>query len=280
MIVHAWEEWGEDCFSRFNGQWALALWDGREQRLVLSRDRLGVRPLFYSRTTGRAAVRLRGEGALRGSRRWRVPSILPAWTRRSPTGRPSLRAPCSAAWSSSSPGMSLSLTGAASARPRTGASRFPNGDGSRCRTPRRTPQALRERIIEAARLRFLRSDVPVGAYLSGGLDSSITAAVISRYTNAPLHTFSLRFSDREFDEGHYQKKMSVMLGTRASGHRGEPAGHRRDLPPGDLAHGDTCPPRGARAAVPAVEAGARERVQGRRDRRGCRRGPRRVRHLP
>ena len=50
VIVHAWEEWGTDCFWRFNGQWAIALWDRREQRLVLSRDRLGVRPLFFART--------------------------------------------------------------------------------------------------------------------------------------------------------------------------------------------------------------------------------------
>ena len=49
VIVHAWEEWGEECFSRFNGQWAIALWDRRAERLVLSRDRLGVRPLFFTR---------------------------------------------------------------------------------------------------------------------------------------------------------------------------------------------------------------------------------------
>lgn len=50
VIVHAWEQWGEDCFNRFNGQWAIALWDRKLRRLVLSRDRLGVRPLFYHRT--------------------------------------------------------------------------------------------------------------------------------------------------------------------------------------------------------------------------------------
>ncbi len=49
VIVHAWEEWGQECFSRFNGQWAIALWDRRAKRLVLSRDRLGVRPLFFTR---------------------------------------------------------------------------------------------------------------------------------------------------------------------------------------------------------------------------------------
>ncbi len=74
--------------------------------------------------------------------------------------------------------------------------------------------ALRERIIEATRLRFLRSDVPVGAYLSGGIDSSVTAAVIARYTDAPLHTFSLRFDDGEFDEGDYQQKMAAELGAQ------------------------------------------------------------------
>ena len=50
--MHAWEEWGEECFSRFNGQWAIALWDRRAERLVLSRDRLGVRPLFFTRLPG------------------------------------------------------------------------------------------------------------------------------------------------------------------------------------------------------------------------------------
>ena len=65
VIVHAWEEWGEECFARFNGQWAIALWDRRAERLVLSRDRLGVRPLFYHPAADGPAVRVRGEVHLR-----------------------------------------------------------------------------------------------------------------------------------------------------------------------------------------------------------------------
>src|SRR5690606_17779239 len=72
---------------------------------------------------------------------------------------------------------------------------------------------LRERLIAAVQLRFLRSDVPVGAYLSGGLDSAITAAVIAKYTDAPLQTFSLRFADADFDEGDFQAAMARRLGT-------------------------------------------------------------------
>ena len=73
---------------------------------------------------------------------------------------------------------------------------------------------LRELIIEATRLRFLRSDVPVGAYLSGGIDSSVTASAIRYFTDTPLDTFSLRFADVEFDEGRYQRLMAERLGTR------------------------------------------------------------------
>ena len=114
-------------------------------------------------------------------------------------------------------------------------------------------EALRERIIEAARLRFLRSDVPVGAYLSGGLDSSVTAAVIARYTDAPLRTFSLRFSDSEFDEGRYQKKMSAVLGTQHQDIVVSRVRHRGGFPRGHLARRDPDPARCARAAVPALE---------------------------
>jgi len=212
VIVHAWEQWGEDCFRRFNGQWALALWDRRARRLVLSRDRLGVRPLYYTRTA---------HGMLFGSEvksLFADPSVVRAFDL---------------------VGLDQTLTYWSTVAPRTvfeGVEQLEPGhyavlDYKGLRTapywtisfPARgreqvqdvgeNADALREKLVEAARLRFLRSDVPVGAYLSGGLDSSIMAAVIARYTDAPLHTFSLRFSDSEFDESRYQKKMSAVLGT-------------------------------------------------------------------
>ena len=212
VIVHAWEEWGTECFSRFNGQWALALWDRRAERLVLSRDRLGVRPLYYTRLpTGlRFASEVKSLFA--------DPAIERAFD---PAGLDQTFT----YWSTVAPrtvfrGIEQLEPGHYAVLDRTGFRKapywsitFPEQGREPAQDARENAEALRERVIEATRLRFLRSDVPVGAYLSGGLDSSITAAVIARYTDAPLHTFSLRFDDDEFDEGRYQKKMSAVLGT-------------------------------------------------------------------
>jgi asparagine synthase (glutamine-hydrolysing) len=213
VIVHAWEEWREECFSRFNGQWAIALWDRRAERLVLSRDRLGVRPLFFIR---------RPRGLLFASEVKSIfadPSVERAFD---PVGLDQTFT----YWSPVAPrtvfrGIEQLEPGHYAVFDRDGFRRapywritFPERGCEPTQDTRESAEALRERIIEAARLRFLRSDVPVGAYLSGGLDSSVTAAVIARYTDAPLRTFSLRFSDTEFDEGQYQKQMSALLGTQ------------------------------------------------------------------
>jgi asparagine synthase (glutamine-hydrolysing) len=213
VIVHAWEEWREDCFSRFNGQWALALWDCREQRLVLSRDRLGVCPLFFTRIP---------KGLLFASEvksLFADPSVPRAFD---PVGLDQTMT----YWSAVAPrtvfhGIEQLEPGHYAVLDRKGfrkASYWHISFQERGREPRQdvrqNVEALRDKLIEAIRLRFLRSDVPVGAYLSGGLDSAITTAVVARYADVPLHTFSLRFSDREFDEGQYQKKVLATLGTR------------------------------------------------------------------
>ncbi|MBN1172115.1 MAG: asparagine synthase (glutamine-hydrolyzing) [Micromonosporaceae bacterium] len=213
VILHAWQEWGTGCFSRFNGQWALALWDRRERRLVLSRDRLGVRPLFYTRT---------GRGLLFASE---IKALLadPAVDRAfDPAGLDQTFT----YWSTVAPrtvfrGIEQLEPGSYAVLDQRGFRKtsywsieFPARGAERVQDVQRDTRALREALVEATRLRFLRSDVPVGAYLSGGLDSSIIAAVIHRYTDVPLHTFSVRFSDSEFDEGGYQKEMAAALGTQ------------------------------------------------------------------
>ena len=214
VVVHAYEQWGEDCFSRFNGQWALALWDSRAQRLVLSRDRLGVRPLFLHRSRSDRRIAFASE----------VKALLadPAVERAlDPVGIDQVLT----YWSTVAPrtvfrGIEQLEPGHVAVLDRDGFRRRPYWSvdfPERGREPRQdvveNTRELRERLIEAARLRFTRSDVPVGAYLSGGIDSSITAAVIARWTDVPLHTFSLRFEDEEFDEGQYQKTMVAQLGT-------------------------------------------------------------------
>lgn len=212
VIVHAWEEWGEGCFSRFNGQWAVVLWDRRRRRLTMSRDRLGVRPLFYARRSNRLSFASEVKALFADPSLSRaldpigLDQTLTYWSTIAPRTvfdgieqlPPGHVAVFDEGGLRSSPFWTID---------------FPARGQEPCQDTQENAAALRERLIEAARLRFLRSDVPVGAYLSGGIDSSITAGVIARYTETPLRTFSLRFSDNEFDEGTYQKMMADRLGT-------------------------------------------------------------------
>ena len=92
---------------------------------------------------------------------------------------------------------------------------FPLADASDSRNEGDCADELRELLIDAVRLQ-LRSDVPVGAYLSGGLDSSIVTSIIKNFTDTPLRTFSLTFADAEFDESEYQHELVAYLGTEHS----------------------------------------------------------------
>lgn len=211
VIVHAWEQWGEDCFPRFNGQWALALWDTREQRLVLSRDRMGVRPLFFTRDRHRITFASEVKALMADPTLDRsfdaagLDQVLTYWSTVAPQtvfrGIEQLE-----------PGHVAVLDRDGFRRHPYWTPEFPEQGQEVSQDITTNAHELRERLIEASRLRFLRSDVPVGAYLSGGIDSSITAAVIARFTDAPLHTFSLRFTDQEYDEGTHQQKMVAELG--------------------------------------------------------------------
>jgi asparagine synthase (glutamine-hydrolysing) len=211
VILHAWQQWGEDCFERFNGQWALALWDRPRRLAVLSRDRLGVRPLFYHHRGGRLVFGSEVKALFADPtvpRRWDpegLDEILTLW---STIGARTVFADVHQL----EPG-SVAVFGAEGLRTRRYYTIDFPAEHEYPRTDLRLNAAeLRDRVVEATRLRFVRSDVPVGAYLSGGVDSAVTAAAIRRFTDSPLHTFSLRFSDAEYDEGFFQNQMVQTLG--------------------------------------------------------------------
>lgn len=212
VIVHAWEQWQEGCFERFNGQWALAIWERGRERLILSRDRFGVRPLYFTHSRGSLLFASEVKALFADPR---VPREF---------DRVGL-AEVMTFWSTVAPrtvfaGIEQLPAGHVSIVDRGGQRTFPYWQPDFPSRGQEEPQDLaqnatdlRERLIEAVRLRFERSDVPVAAYLSGGLDSAITAAVIARYTDTPLQTFSLRFADSDYDEGSFQSVMARHLGT-------------------------------------------------------------------
>jgi asparagine synthase (glutamine-hydrolysing) len=212
VIVHAYEEWGPSCFERFNGQWALALWDRRSKRLVLSRDRMGVRPLYYAMEGRRLLFASEVKSIFADAKVARaldptgLDEVFTFWCPVAP--RTVFRG-----ISELEPGHYAVLEDGRLDIRRYYRIAFPPKGEEACQDIEENSRLLRERLVEAARLRFLRSDVPVGAYLSGGIDSSVTASIVARYTSAPLRTFSLRFADSEFDEGRYQAEMAKRLGT-------------------------------------------------------------------
>jgi asparagine synthase (glutamine-hydrolysing) len=214
VILHLYEEYGPQCFDRMNGQWGIAIWDTEKRRLLLSRDRLGVRPLFYTQAGTTLLFASEIKAILSDSRVTAeidpavVDQIFRFWTPLSPNTvfRGIKELP---------PGHFLIAERDSIHIERYWANHFPRKDGAAANGHLQMGEVVeqfRELLIDACRIR-LRADVPVGAYLSGGLDSSTIAAVIRRYTSNRLVTFSIAFSDEKFDESEFQKQMAAHLGT-------------------------------------------------------------------
>jgi asparagine synthase (glutamine-hydrolysing) len=212
VIVHLYEQYGDRFTEHLNGQFAIALWDQRRRRLVLTRDRAGIRPLYYAKV-GDALVfasEVKSILALPGAPRAldlrAIGQIFTFWSTLPP-------ATAFVGISTLPPGCTLVAEGGVTRIERYWDWSFPERVASQSLAVDRLAGELRELLIDAVRLQ-LRADVPVGAYLSGGLDSSTIAVLIRRYTDTPLRTFSLEFEDAEFDESRYQLEMARHLGAQ------------------------------------------------------------------
>ena len=243
----------------------IAHLDRPSRTLTLMRDRFGVRPLHYAQLAGRRHRLLeRGQGH---------PRLRPRRGRAGPRGhRRGLhvlgRAPAALRLQGHPPAAARPPAGVARRRDRRGAPVV--AAALRDAAPAPEPEALGELLRDSVRLR-LRADVPVGCYLSGGLDSSLTTALAVEQTEHQLRTFSLAFRDPLFDESAFQRAGRRRARHAAPRDRDRPRGdHRRvpgrHAPPRDAGH-----PLGRRAALPAGALDARAGHHGRRDRRGRRR---------
>ncbi len=198
VIVHAYEEYGEACVEKLRGMFGLALWDERQQSLLLAIDRFGIKPLYYS---------VSEEGIIFGSE---LKSLLvaPPFRRREidfgalaqyfALGYIPPPATIYKSTRKLSPGCVLRWTAAGGAvvRPYWDLS---NEHIDRGRPPAETRDQLRAALKDAVRSHMI-SDVPVGAFLSGGIDSSIVVALMSEVSTAPVKTFSIGFAHREHNE--------------------------------------------------------------------------------
>ncbi len=212
VIVHAWEAWGEDCVSRLRGMFAFALWDRNRETLFLARDRLGVKPLYYALLANGTVVfgsELKSLLAHGGLRRDIDPCAVEEYFALGYVADP--RTIFSDA-RKLPPAHTLTLRrGAPFAQPRMYWD--PRFTGDRRIAVNDAIDELTSRLTEAVRLRLI-AEVPLGAFLSGGVDSSAVVAMMAGVSSEPVNTCSIAFSDPAFDESRYAAQVAARYGTR------------------------------------------------------------------
>ena len=213
ILVHLYEEHGPEMFSRLNGQFALAIWDQPKRKLLLARDRLGIRPLFYQANKKRLVFGSEIKALFADPQIPRsidpqaLSDIFTCW---SPLGAETTFKGISQLppghYAFFSPrGMTIRSYWKIPFTPITNGER-PISDWT---------EELRDLLYDATRIR-LRADVPVGAYLSGGLDSTTITSLVKRNFNNELRSFSVSFSNERFDEAQYQNQAVEAIKTNHS----------------------------------------------------------------
>jgi len=221
VILKSYSHWGKDCLHRFNGMWAFALWDTQHQHLFLARDRLGVKPLHYFSD---------GSRFIFGSE---MKSLFAAGIARQPDLElldvyltlGYIPAPHSFfnGIRKLLPGHSIVTDGA-----RVEIRKYwdlPRVDEAAMRTDRRAIYDEFAHLLEDSVRISMRSDVPFGAFLSGGLDSASIATLMAGQTPLPIQTFTIGFNEAAYDERSLARLVAAQIG---AGH------HEKVVEPGDF----------------------------------------------
>ena len=214
VLLHLYEEMGPSCLGKINGQFALAIWNNQSKELFLARDRVGIRPLFYIQVNGKFIFASEIKSIFmcpdvnREIDLESLQQVFNFWTTLSPRTvfKDVYELP---------PGHYMTIRNGQINRKPFWSLPYYAPEERWNRSFEEAKDELNALLNDAVRIR-LRADVPVGAYLSGGIDSSLVPAIISRHFNNHLRTFSMRFQERAFDESPYQKEMQALLGTENS----------------------------------------------------------------
>ncbi len=211
VIVHAWEQWGEDCVHHFRGMFAIGLWDRNKQVMFLARDRLGVKPLYYAMTP---------DGWFAFSSELKALRMHPSLPREIDPQAvedyfaygyvPEPKTIYQGALKLS-PGFRLTQkVGAPLAQPQ----QFWDVPFKRHEkmTESDAQGELVERLREAVKIRLV-AEVPLGAFLSGGVDSSAVVAMMAGLDEGAVHTCSIAFKDKAFDESEYAQQVAQLYQT-------------------------------------------------------------------
>ncbi|KAF9312102.1 hypothetical protein BG003_006621 [Podila horticola] len=215
LALHYYEDYGTDFLHHLRGEFAVIIWDDRKKRMLMARDRFGIKPLYYTTVNGvfMAASEIKAFSALGWRPEWDLESIISG-------GYAADHRTCFKGVYKLLPAhyMTISASGTMDTKKYWDAE-YPDKNIEDKRTLEEMIQGVHDRVIESIRLR-LRADVPLGVYLSGGLDSSSVAGVAAKLLrdnnpDAKIDTFCISFRDAGiYDEGDIAERTAAHIGSK------------------------------------------------------------------
>jgi len=216
-ILHLYEDLGTDCFEHLNGMFALALWDSRQRQLILARDRLGKKPLYYQLLDNQLLFgsELKALAQAPTFRKQLSPGAIDQFLTYQYVPHPGS---IYANTKKVAPGHFVIFRQRHETQHWTQKYWRVDWTFESDMSVEQAAVEVRQLLQDSVRLR-LQSDVPLGAFLSGGVDSSLIVALAQEQLDQPLHTFSIGFPEADFDETRYARQVAHWVGTQHHEHR-------------------------------------------------------------